>query len=614
MKKLDSYRRALPWLLALGAGILLAACGGGSDASVDAPKADAPVVVSLAVTPAAGAIPTSSIQPFTATATYSNGSTRDVTASSSWSSGTPAVGTVVQTTGIVTSVASGTSVITASFAGKTSAVNLTVTSATLVSINTTPSTASVPINGNQALTATATYSDGSSRDVSAFAGWTSATPAVAAVSPVTGMASGVASGSAVITASLFGKTSAMTLNVTSATLVSVAVTPATAVVPVGVTRALSAQATYSDGSVVDVTTAAVWLSNTPLVATVVSNTGIATGVAAGSAVITATSGGKSASATVTVPAVSLVSISVTPAAATAQMGDSKNFVATGTYSDGSIVNVSSVASWASATPAVATVVSSSGVATALTAGSTLITATSGGKSGSATLIVSAAAGRVPVGLGSAGNFVALAKTGISTTGTTAIVGDIGVSPAAASFITGFGLVADATNTFATSSLVTGKVYAANYAPPSPTYMTTAISDMQTAFTDAAGRSLPDFTELGAGNISGLTLAPGLYKWGTGVLVTGAGVTLSGGPNAVWIFQIGQDLTVANSAIVTLSGGAQAKNIFWQVSGKATLGTASDFKGNLLSQTLISLGTGAVVTGRVLAQTAVTLDAARITNP
>jgi hypothetical protein len=112
----------------------------------------------------------------------------------------------------------------------------------------------------------------------------------------------------------------------------------------------------------------------------------------------------------------------------------------------------------------------------------------------------------------------------------------------------------------------------------------------------------------------MTLVPGLYKWGTGVLVSAAGVTLSGGPNAVWIFQIGQDLTVANSAMVTLSGGAQAKNVFWQVSGKAILGTAVNFKGVLLSQTLISLNTGAVVTGRLLAQSAVTLDAARISGP
>ncbi|QTN30727.1 DUF3494 domain-containing protein [Rhodoferax sp. AJA081-3] len=285
-----------------------------------------------------------------------------------------------------------------------------------------------------------------------------------------------------------------------------------------------------------------------------------------------------------------------------------------TYSDGSVADITTAAVWASSAPLVASVVANTGVATGVSAGSAVVTALSGGKSASATVTVTAVAGRAAVNLGSSGNFVVLAKTGISTTGATAIVGDIGVSPAAASFITGFGLIADATNTFATSSLVMGKVYAADYAPPTPVSMTTAISDMQTAFTDAAGRTLPDFTELGAGNISGMTLTPGLYKWGTGVLVTGVGVTLSGGPDAVWIFQIGQDLTVASSAAITLSGGAQAKNVFWQVSGKATLGTASNFKGILLSQTLISAGTGAVVTGRLLSQTAVTLDATRVTAP
>lgn len=224
-----------------------------------------------------------------------------------------------------------------------------------------------------------------------------------------------------------------------------------------------------------------------------------------------------------------------------------------------------------------------------------------------------AAGPAAVNLGTAGNFVILSKTGVSTTGTTAVVGDIGVSPVPASYITGFSLIADSTNTFSTSSVVTGKLYAADYALPTPAVMTTAVSDMQTAFIDAAGRTNPDFTELGAGDISGLTLVPGLYKWGTGVSITN-GVTLSGGANDVWIFQIAQDLLVNNSAIVTLAGGAQAKNIFWQVSGKATLGTAADFKGIIMSQTLISLNTGAVMSGRALAQTAVTLNATAIAAP
>lgn len=235
------------------------------------------------------------------------------------------------------------------------------------------------------------------------------------------------------------------------------------------------------------------------------------------------------------------------------------------------------------------------------------------KSWTFTTVASSASGPATVDLGTAGNYVVLAKSGVSTTGAGAVVGDIGLSPAAATFITGFGLTLDGTNTFATSAMVTGKVWAADYAAPTPTVLTTAVLDMQTAYTDAAGRVLPDFTELGAGNIQGMTLAPGLYKWGTGVTIPSA-VTLSGGANDVWIFQIAQDLTVGNAAIVTLTGGAQAKNVFWQVAGSAVLGTTSQFEGIILSQTLISFNTGATITGRALAQTAVTLNATSVTHP
>jgi hypothetical protein len=223
--------------------------------------------------------------------------------------------------------------------------------------------------------------------------------------------------------------------------------------------------------------------------------------------------------------------------------------------------------------------------------------------------------RLPVNLGTAGNFVILAKAGISTTGVTAITGDIGASPVTATSITGFDLTADATNTFSRSTLVSGSIFAAGDTEPTPTMLTTAIGDMETAFTDAAGRTLPDHTELGAGNISGLTLTPGLYKWGTDVSMdTDAGVTLSGGTEDVWIFQVAQDLIINNSAIITLSGGAQAKNIFWQVAGKATLGTAAQFKGIILSKTLISMNSGTQFVGRALAQTEVTLIGTTITMP
>jgi len=227
--------------------------------------------------------------------------------------------------------------------------------------------------------------------------------------------------------------------------------------------------------------------------------------------------------------------------------------------------------------------------------------------------ITPAVGPAPVVLGTAGTYVILAKSTVTTTGTTAIVGNVGLSPAAASFIVGFGLIADATNVFSTSSLVTGRLYAADYTPPTPINLTTAVSDMETAYTDAAGRTTPDHTELGAGDVSGLTLFPGLYKWGTGLLAATA-FTISGGPNDIWIFQIAGDLTVENGVIVTLSGGAQPKNIFWQVGGQVTLGTTSDFKGIILCQTQIAMNTGAVLLGRALAQTAVTLDANAVTQP
>jgi PAS domain-containing protein len=139
------------------------------------------------------------------------------------------------------------------------------------------------------------------------------------------------------------------------------------------------------------------------------------------------------------------------------------------------------------------------------------------------------------------------------------------------------------------------------------------ADMQTAYTDAAGRSIPDFTELGAGEIGGLTLVPGLYKWGTDVLIS-SDVTLNGGPNDVWIFQIAGKITQANGTKIHLTGGALTANVFWQAFGDVSLGTTAHFEGIIMAQTSISLGTGASINGRLLAQTAVTLEANTVTVP
>ena len=214
----------------------------------------------------------------------------------------------------------------------------------------------------------------------------------------------------------------------------------------------------------------------------------------------------------------------------------------------------------------------------------------------------------PVVLGGAGNFAILAKTGISATGTTHVIGDVGISPAAASFITGLGLVYTTGAATATSSMVTGLVYASDYAPPTPDTLTTAVNNMQTAYTDAAGRTNPDGTELYTGLIAGQSFAPGLYKWSSAVSIAAAGVTLQGGASGVWIFQIAQNLDVANGAQVTLAGGALAERIFWQVAGQVTIGTTAAMKGVILCQTAIVMNNGATLEGRALAQTAVTMDA------
>ena len=232
----------------------------------------------------------------------------------------------------------------------------------------------------------------------------------------------------------------------------------------------------------------------------------------------------------------------------------------------------------------------------------------------AAFAVSVSASQQPVHLGAAGDFAVLAKAGISTTGTTSIVGDIGVSPIDSTALTGFTLSLDATETFATSPFVTGVAYASDYAVPTPTYMKTVIGDMEIAYADAEGRTdAQAVTELGAGDISGLTLEPNLYKWGTGLRID-TDVTLAGSSCDVWIFQIAQDLTVGDGVRVILSGGARASNIFWQVEGEAVIGTTAHVEGTILSSTAIHLRTGASINGALLAQTAVTLDASSVTIP
>ena len=205
-----------------------------------------------------------------------------------------------------------------------------------------------------------------------------------------------------------------------------------------------------------------------------------------------------------------------------------------------------------------------------------------------------------VNLGVAGNFEILSESGVTDVYKSTITGDVGSSP-----ITGAAILVTCTE-------VSGTIYSVDAAGPLPcvvtnaSMLTTAIGDMETAYTDAAGRINPDFTELGAGDIGGKTLIPGLYSWTSSLLIP-TDITLAGGPNDVWILQVAGTLNMSSAVRITLSGGAQAKNIYWVVADAVTLGTTSHFEGNILGKTGINLQTGASINGRMLAQTAVTLQ-------
>jgi hypothetical protein len=222
----------------------------------------------------------------------------------------------------------------------------------------------------------------------------------------------------------------------------------------------------------------------------------------------------------------------------------------------------------------------------------------------------------PGDLASAGAYALIGKTGITNvTGSMISGGHLGVSPASATAITGFSLILDASGQFSTSVAVVppARVYAGDYAVPTPANLTSAILSMEGAYTDAAGRPGPDFLDLLTGHIGGLVPVPGLYRWGSSVDVTN-GITLVGGADDVWIFQITGDLDVSDAVGMTLAGGAVASNVFWQVAGQTTIHTDAHFEGVLLCSTGITLQTGASLHGRALAQTLVALDDNAIVAP
>src|SRR5436189_191525 len=379
---------------------LLSSCGGGGSSSTTSgggPNVPPPPTASLTflqVTPGNASVAASSTQQFSATGKYSDGSSKDLTSSVLWSSSDTSVASV-NNGGLATGVVVGVVTVTAQFGAMQGSATLNITNAgtNLTGITLSPAAASVPVNTTQQFTATGNYSDGSSRDLTALVTWGSSSTAVATVD-ANGLVTAVAAGSTNISATLGSISNSTSLTVTAPTISSISVTPVGLTLGIGINQQYTATATYSDGSSQDLVNGVTWSSSTTSVATV-NNSGLVTTVGAGTTTITATVGSFSDSSTLTVVAAHLLSIAVSPATPSIAVGTTQQFSAVGTFDDGSTQLLTSV-TWSSSAASVASV-SSSGLATAVGTGSTTITASSGGVTGSASLTISPANPRIAKG-------------------------------------------------------------------------------------------------------------------------------------------------------------------------------------------------------------------------
>jgi trimeric autotransporter adhesin len=352
-------------------------------------------ISSLAITPSSPSIAQGTTIQFTATGTFNNGSTRNLTRQVTWTSSDTTVASIGPSNGIAIGqprTVTGTTNITATLGSASATVTLTVTTATLSSITVAPATQTVPIGGQAGYTATGLFSDSSSQDITSICKWASGNTSVATVGSGGGSlltATGVAPGTTSINATLGTTTGSATLTVSSATLLSIALTPANAILAPASTLGYNAIGTYSDGGQHSVNGTATWSSSDPSIA-IISGSGTATGESAGAVTITVQSGSISATASLIVEGSTLTSIQVTPNSTKLPQTIQGSFIAKGTFSDGNVLDITSVVTWTSSAGSVATIstaTGSHGVATAIAPGQTTISATFGGQVGSAILTV-----------------------------------------------------------------------------------------------------------------------------------------------------------------------------------------------------------------------------------
>ncbi len=556
------------------------------------------VLVSMAVTPAIPSEPLGEAQQFTATGTFTDGTIQDVTNTVTWGSSDATIATISMTTptrGLAQTIAVGTTTITASSTGISGSTALTVNPAVITSISVMPSPLSFAKGTTQRLSATATYSDNGAKDITSTATWSSADATVATVNAA-GLATAVQVGTTTIIAASSGVTGTTSVQVTPAVLVSIAVTPPSASIPLGTTQQFGATGTYSDGSTQDVTTSVHWTSSAGTVATISmapATVGLATSTGTGTATITATSGSISGAGSLTVTPAALVSIAIAPSTPTIALGQSQQFTATGTYTDSSAKDITTNVTWSTSLATVAIVsnsVGSNGLATSSGVGTATITATSHNIRGSTTLtvgvpqIVSIAVTPSPsaISVGLTQPFTATATYTDNTTGD--VTNSVGWSSSNSLIATvnnsgvATGVSPGLTTIAATSGLVQGSTSLSVIALPSISGFTASSA------TITVGTSS--------------TLTP-IFSGGSGVINPGAisvtsGISIAVSPTTTTTYTLAVTNTVGSSSTqaVTVTVVAAPSCSLTASSATITSGTSTTLTG------VFSGGTGVVTPGNV----------------
>lgn len=599
----------------------------------------------LVISPLNSSVIVDNNKQFTATGTFDDGSSVDLTSEVNWASSDNTIALPNASgnnlSGLVAGISAGTVEISANFSGIVAQTPLTVIPSTLDSITVSPVATSVSMGLTQQFKATGQYSNGATLDISDAVTWASADIQIATMNPNfkadSGLATGVAKGDVRISATLDSTSGEATLTVTDATLESINVRPLDPTIVEGLTQQFAATGIFSDASTEDLTTVANWTSGDLNVASMnpslEPDSGLATGLSAGTALIQASFDGKTGGTTLTVTAETLDSIAVTPAEPTIRVDGTQQFVATGTYSGGSILDITSAVAWTSSDTAVAVMNPSkepdSGLAKALAEGTATITAELDTIQGSTILTVDPALADNPQApdMGELQRFVMIASQAITTTPGSAIAdGDLALLDQARSFYAGFtnGAVAGEFD-----ELTNGVSYAPDdttppYVIPEPYASTVAFinqvrTDLGNAATFLAADPNPGAaTQVMPTELGTLTLTRGVYRTADNVIIEQGDLTLDaeGDEDSVFIFVTAGTLTTgAPGGNVILIGGAKASNVYWRTSGKTVLGSNTSFAGNIFASPQINLLTGTEVTGRLFSVTEqVTLDANTVTKP